>query len=591
MSFVNYRGVQLPDDPTGAGGIQLNRNFQELARRAPKCNLSATTDPAVDDDVDDGYYPGSTWLNLNTGTVFRCLTSEAGTATWAEEGPQGPTGPTGPSGSSGSTGPQGPTGPSGSAGSPGSTGPTGPTGPSGPSGSSGSQGPTGPSGSAGSTGPQGPTGPSGAGGAVGFDAFAVVNYSDGNNGTGALGDFTKPYQTFQAAFDDGARSFIVTGSSGASCGTLTIPDNSTYVLRFLSLLDNTENTTITEILDLHGGTLTVYGNGAGCRIGAITGDAGSVSNAGATVRVYDCSIGNVYAGGCGNVANTHASNAGSILLVSCRLIGNYYYALGGAGGNGDASANGYTSAEAGRNGGVGGTIIMIDCVASSGAVNINVGGGNGGVGSAADDGNSLSGGNGGTAGTGGTILLAGCNAVFTGTEYFNAHAAGGDGGNGGIGTGYRPGGAGGAAGSANGSETIRIFNCEAMYVAAANGGTGGSSGSDYGGGTGTGGNGGNAGFVIATSSRFAYGVTAAGGGGGLGTSNGSSGSIGGISLKHVVSVNTTLQDGGNNGGAGLVAHHSDVGTVTPAASGYDSGAGSGSYRFVIEANASITTNG
>ncbi len=128
MDFINYRGMQLPDGPTGDGGIRLNQNFQELARRAAKSNLAASTAPGVGDDVNDGYYPGSTWLNQSTGKVYRCLTNSAGAATWAEEGPQGPTGPSGPAGSSGSAGAQGPTGPSGSAGSAGPQGPTGPSG-------------------------------------------------------------------------------------------------------------------------------------------------------------------------------------------------------------------------------------------------------------------------------------------------------------------------------------------------------------------------------------------------------------------------------------------------------------------------------
>ncbi len=159
MPFVNYRGMQLPDGPTGEAGIQLNRNFQELARRAAKSNLAATTDPTSGDDVNDGYYPGSTWLNTSSGTVFRCLTNGAGAATWAEEGPQGPTGPSGPAGSSGSAGAQGPTGPSGGT------------------------GPTGPSGSAGSTGPQGPTGPSGSGGGGGTWTYNYT-YDTTTNATG-----------------------------------------------------------------------------------------------------------------------------------------------------------------------------------------------------------------------------------------------------------------------------------------------------------------------------------------------------------------------------------------------------------------------
>lgn len=47
-------------------------------------NLSASTDPGATDDDSLGYSAGSTWFNVNSGEIFRCLDATEGAAVWAK---------------------------------------------------------------------------------------------------------------------------------------------------------------------------------------------------------------------------------------------------------------------------------------------------------------------------------------------------------------------------------------------------------------------------------------------------------------------------------------------------------------------------
>jgi hypothetical protein len=51
-----------------------------------KVNLSATTDPGAGNDASQGYTPGSTWVNLNTNTVYFCGNAAIGAAVWTTSG-------------------------------------------------------------------------------------------------------------------------------------------------------------------------------------------------------------------------------------------------------------------------------------------------------------------------------------------------------------------------------------------------------------------------------------------------------------------------------------------------------------------------
>ena len=45
-------------------------------------NFTATANPTVNDDSDDGYSPGSKWVNLSTDAEFTCLDATVGAAVW-----------------------------------------------------------------------------------------------------------------------------------------------------------------------------------------------------------------------------------------------------------------------------------------------------------------------------------------------------------------------------------------------------------------------------------------------------------------------------------------------------------------------------
>jgi hypothetical protein len=46
-------------------------------------NFSATTNPAVTDDADDGYSVGSIWVNVTLDIAYICTDATAGAAVWA----------------------------------------------------------------------------------------------------------------------------------------------------------------------------------------------------------------------------------------------------------------------------------------------------------------------------------------------------------------------------------------------------------------------------------------------------------------------------------------------------------------------------
>ena len=47
-------------------------------------NLTATTNPTVNDDIDLGYEVGSTWINTASGSIFKLVDSTDGAAVWSE---------------------------------------------------------------------------------------------------------------------------------------------------------------------------------------------------------------------------------------------------------------------------------------------------------------------------------------------------------------------------------------------------------------------------------------------------------------------------------------------------------------------------
>ncbi|MBA9067996.1 hypothetical protein FHR71_001731 [Methylobacterium sp. RAS18] len=51
---------------------------------ALKNNFEATVPPSLTDDISAGYAPGSSWLVLGTGEMWRCRTAAAGAARWVK---------------------------------------------------------------------------------------------------------------------------------------------------------------------------------------------------------------------------------------------------------------------------------------------------------------------------------------------------------------------------------------------------------------------------------------------------------------------------------------------------------------------------
>ncbi len=60
---------------SSAGDIPANLAFTN--------NFTATADPAVTDDITDGYSPGSIWINATTDQAFVCTDNTDGAAVWS----------------------------------------------------------------------------------------------------------------------------------------------------------------------------------------------------------------------------------------------------------------------------------------------------------------------------------------------------------------------------------------------------------------------------------------------------------------------------------------------------------------------------
>lgn len=68
--------VQSVDGLTGA--VDLSGSY-EIKRQN---NLTATTDPTVNDDNTQGYEPLSRWINTSTGEIWLCISAATGAAKW-----------------------------------------------------------------------------------------------------------------------------------------------------------------------------------------------------------------------------------------------------------------------------------------------------------------------------------------------------------------------------------------------------------------------------------------------------------------------------------------------------------------------------
>jgi hypothetical protein len=72
-------------DVTTCAGIAAD--ITNAANNIPKANLTATTDPTVNDDSSDGYQEGSKWVNITLGKVFFLTDDTVGAAVWVDINP------------------------------------------------------------------------------------------------------------------------------------------------------------------------------------------------------------------------------------------------------------------------------------------------------------------------------------------------------------------------------------------------------------------------------------------------------------------------------------------------------------------------
>lgn len=79
---MRARPSRVPRDPNISP--ELRSFLDDLDRRIPFHNLTATTAPAVTDDGDAGYQVGSIWINTSTDNIYMCADTTAGAAVWRQ---------------------------------------------------------------------------------------------------------------------------------------------------------------------------------------------------------------------------------------------------------------------------------------------------------------------------------------------------------------------------------------------------------------------------------------------------------------------------------------------------------------------------
>jgi len=70
------------DKPTQAQFATFIEGVGTIDDNSPLNNFTATTNPGVSDDNQDGYSVGSWWVNTATGSIFTCTNADSGVAVW-----------------------------------------------------------------------------------------------------------------------------------------------------------------------------------------------------------------------------------------------------------------------------------------------------------------------------------------------------------------------------------------------------------------------------------------------------------------------------------------------------------------------------
>ena len=81
MSWVSYKGLQVPNTSSGDAGINLTSNLELLADRSV---YSASADPSTSDDSTEGFAAGSLWMNTSSLQVWQCTNPATGAAVWTQ---------------------------------------------------------------------------------------------------------------------------------------------------------------------------------------------------------------------------------------------------------------------------------------------------------------------------------------------------------------------------------------------------------------------------------------------------------------------------------------------------------------------------
>jgi len=80
---TTYKGMTLPSTtPTGTAGLAIFNNFKAIRDDNPPCKVDATEAPGTADDVTEGWYVNSRWVDVSAGDVWTCVDNTTNAAEW-----------------------------------------------------------------------------------------------------------------------------------------------------------------------------------------------------------------------------------------------------------------------------------------------------------------------------------------------------------------------------------------------------------------------------------------------------------------------------------------------------------------------------
>jgi hypothetical protein len=82
---MRQRPSRVPRDPNISS--ELRHYLDDLERKIPPANMTATAAPGVTDDGDAGWRIGSRWYDLTNDAEYVCLDLTVGVAVWKKTTP------------------------------------------------------------------------------------------------------------------------------------------------------------------------------------------------------------------------------------------------------------------------------------------------------------------------------------------------------------------------------------------------------------------------------------------------------------------------------------------------------------------------